>query len=406
MIENVEPEVGRLAPQAPKSFAAFVADDAIGLVTTVAAEIGAAGPLIVRATVAEAVRQLAGMTTPRRLVIDLSGSIDPLAAIDSLAEVCDAGTEVTALGEINDVELYRNLIRRGVQDYLVKPVLAPALAAALTHAVREPRSDTAAKPGRLIAVVGARGGVGATTVAVNVAWTLANEQGMRVVLVDFDLFFGTCALALDLETGHGFRDAMEHPGRMDSLFIQRSMVRQGSNLFVLSTEEALDGALHVDPSAMESLMEHLRRDFECVVIDFPRHAARRQARLLTPPSSAVVVSDPSLAGMRDTMRLVQLLKRTVPDADLSVTLNRVGANKFGELGSADFAKGAETKVDCTIPFEVKAFAASAAVGTPVVKVAGRTKAAEAMRILARTLGGGRAAKAPLPGWKRLLRGGR
>ncbi len=199
------------------------------------------------------------------------------AEIGSLAEVCDEGTQVIALGDINDVELYRNLIRHGVQDYLVKPVSAETVAAALSRAERGPNGEAAPKIGRLIAVIGARGGVGATTVATNVAWTLAHDHEMRVALVDLDLFFGTCGLALDLELGRGFREALENPARVDSLFIERAMVREGENLFVLSTEEALDGAFSFDPSALTSLIERLRRDFQCVVLDFPRFAARRQA---------------------------------------------------------------------------------------------------------------------------------
>jgi pilus assembly protein CpaE len=179
--------------------------------------------------------------------------------------------------------------------------------------------------GRLIAVIGARGGVGATTVATNLAWTLAHDHEMRVALVDLDLFFGTCGLSLDLELGRGFREALENPARVDSLFIERAMVREGENLFVLSTEEALDGAFSFDPSALTSLIERLRRDFQCVVFDFPRFAARRQAHVLTPPSAIMIVSDASLAGMRDTMRLSALLKKTAANAEITVVLNRVGA---------------------------------------------------------------------------------
>ena len=145
----------------------------------------------------------------------------------SLAEVCDEGTQVIALGDINDVELYRSLIGHGVHDYLVKPVSAETVAAALTRAERGPNGEPAPKIGRLIAVIGARGGVGATTVATNLAWTLAHDHDMRVALVDLDLFFGTCGLALDLELGRGFREALENPARVDSLFIERAMVQGG-----------------------------------------------------------------------------------------------------------------------------------------------------------------------------------
>jgi pilus assembly protein CpaE len=403
MPDTIEAKTSRQAPTKP-SFAAFVSEDSIAVVKKAAEEIGATQPRVVHGTVADATRRLADVPTPKQLIVDISGSTDPLAVMASLAEVCDEGTQVIAIGDVNDVELYRSLIASGVHDYLVKPVSAEAMAAALTRA--GPQGEPAPKMGRLIAVVGARGGVGATTIATNLAWTLAHEHSMRVALVDLDLFFGTCGLALDLELGRGFREALENPARIDSLFIERAMVREGENLFVLSTEEALDGAFSFDPSALTSLIESLRRDFQCVIFDFPRFAARRQAHVLTPPSAIVIVSDASLAGMRDTMRLSALLKKTAANADVTVVMNRVGASRTGELGRSEFEKGAETKVDQIIPIDVKAFAASVASGKPVVKVAGRAKATVALRALARRFASGRAKKGKLPSWRRLFTGGR
>jgi pilus assembly protein CpaE len=404
MPDTIEAKTSRQALPKP-SFAAFVSNDSVAAVKKAAEEIAATQPRVVRGTVADAIRRLADVPTPKQLVVEISGSADPLADMASLAEVCDEGTQVIALGDINDVELYRSLIGSGVHDYLVKPVSAEAMAAALTRAGPGPQGEPAPKMGRLIAVIGARGGVGATTVATNLAWTLAHEHNMRVALVDLDLFFGTCGLALDLELGRGFREALENPARIDSLFIERAMVREGENLFVLSTEEALDGAFSFDPSALTSLIESLRRDFQCVVFDFPRFAARRQAHVLTPPSAIVIVSDASLAGMRDTMRLSALLKKTAANADVTVVMNRIGASRTGELSRAEFEKGAETKVDEVIPIDLKAFAASVASGKPVVKVAGRAKATVALRALARRFAG-RAKKSKLPSWQRLLKGGR
>jgi pilus assembly protein CpaE len=175
---------------------------------------------------------------------------------------------------------------------------------------------------------------------------------------------------------------------------------------IFRTEEALDGAFSFDSSAFTSLIESLRRDFQCVIFDFARFAARRQAHVLTPPSAIIIVSDASLAGMRDTMRLSALLKKTAANADITVVMNRVGASRTGELGRSEFEKGAETKVDQIIPIDVKAFAASVASGKPVVKVAGRAKATAALRALARRFAGSRAKKGKLPSWRRLFAGGR
>jgi len=393
------------APSKPgtprRSFAAFVAEDQIAALRTAAEQMGLADVRLVPGSVAEAIRDLATRSTPDQLVVDLSGHGDPLAAIGALAEVCDAGTRVIALGDVNDVSLYRSLIRHGVQDYLLKPVSVETMRAALDVGAgtgEQPGSG----PGKLIAVVGTRGGVGATAVATNLAWALADEQQMRTALVDLDLFFGSCALTLDLEMGRGFREAMENPARIDSLFIERSMVRDSERLYVLSTEEALDAPFSFNAAAIDVLLDHLRRDFQCVVIDFPRFALRKQAHVLKQPATVVMVSDGSLAGMRDTMRLDRMLKAAVPATTVCVCVNRVGVAGAGELAQADFEKGAEVKVDLRIPSDVKAFAVGSAAGRPVLQVAPRSRAAAALRMLAGRFGGPRVRTSPFPALRRLL----
>ncbi len=391
---------------APRPFAAFVNDNETETaVKRAAGAIGIADPVVTRVGFTDAVRQLTDVPTPKLLLVDLSGIGDPLAGIASLAEVCDEGTRVVTIGETNDVNLYRSLVALGIQDYLVKPVSSEGLAEAFTRAEQAAEAPQVpeSRLGRLTAVVGSRGGVGSSTVAINCAWMMAHEQGLRVALVDLDLFFGTCGLFLDLEAGRGFREALENPSRIDGLFIERAMVRESENLFVLSAEEPLDSPLALNPTSIEMLLEHLRSDFQCVVMDLPRFGARTQMAALQPPSSLVIVSEPSLAGMRDCMRLAALVGKSAPSTDVKVVLNRIGANKGGELTAADFARGAEVKVDCVIPFDPKPFAASAGSGKALAKVGGGSKAVKAIRDLSRSLSGPGAAAANAPFWQRLLR---
>ena len=155
-----------------------------------------------------------------------------------LAEVCEPGVTVIAIGDRNDVGLFRDLINSGVSDYLVKPV-PPALLQKSLVGVVESAAQGRQNPrmGRLIAVTGSRGGVGSTMLATNLAWSIANRHRRRVALVDLDLQFGTVALSLDLEPCHGLAEALEQPGRIDGLFIDRLMVQHSDTLFVLSGEE-------------------------------------------------------------------------------------------------------------------------------------------------------------------------
>ena len=394
-------------PAKAKPFAAYVIDDdSREVVAQAAAEAGIANPAVAAGNIAEAIRRLSNAPTPQLLIVDLSGSADPMADIGALADACDEGTRVLAIGDVNDIALYRALVGFGVQDYLVKPLDAAALAASLGRAKDGPQATaepSAPTTGRIVAVVGARGGVGATTIAVNIAWMLAHEQHKRVALVDLDLFFGSCGLTLDLEMGRGFREALENPSRIDGLFIERAMIRASENLFVLSAEEALDYAIAFDPSAIELLLGHLRRDFQAVVVDLPRFGARTQTAIMTPPCSIVLVSEPSLAGMRDTQRLVKLFTSLAPKAELSVVLNRVGANKGAELALADFEAGAETKASVIVPFEPKILAATAGTGKPLAKVANGAKSTAALRALSvRTGGSAQQRPAQPPVWQKWL----
>lgn len=390
-----------------KSFAAFVNDnDTQTAVIRAAGDIGIVDPVVVKAGFAEAVRQLTDVKTPKLLIVDLSGVGDPLTEITSLAEVCDEGTRVVTVGETNDVNLYRSLVALGIQDYLVKPVSSEGFSTAFARAEQASAEPQASEStlGRLISVVGARGGVGASSLAVNCAWAMAHEQGQRVALVDLDVFFGTSGLHLDLEAGRGFREALENPSRIDGLFIQRAMVRESDNLFVLSAEEPLDSPLSLDPSSIEMLLENLRSDFQCVVMDVPRFGARTQIATLQAPATALVVSDPSLAGMRDTMRLAGLFKKSATAAETKVVINRMGASKSGELAKVDFERGAELKVDHVIPYDPKPFAACASSGKPLLKVGGSSKAVKAIRELSQLLSGPPAEAAKMPVWQRLLKG--
>jgi pilus assembly protein CpaE len=190
-------------------------------------------------------------------------------------------------------------------------------------------------------------------------------------LVDLDVRFGTAALSLDLETGGGLVDALHNPDRLDGLFIERAMVRESENLYVLGSEEALDDQVGFDPQALDLLVERLRCDFPRVVIDVPRHEACEHPGLIAAADTILVVSDLSLAGMRDTLRLVRLAAGVAPAARLVVIANRVGAAKKGEIPKADFAKGIERPVDHVVPFDIKSHVATAVTGKALPIVAKR-----------------------------------
>ena len=386
------PGVGGRAGEADRpSLAAFVADEETH--DTVATALGGDWPAatITIGSIDEAIHHIASDPSARILVVDISGAGDPLAALDRLAEVCAPGTFLVVLGDINDVGFYRTLRGTGVADYLVKPFTAEALGAAI-NAIRrrsttpEAEKSAAAATGRIIAVTGARGGVGATTVATTLAWLLAHEGGRRTMLVDLDIHCGGAALALDSEPGHGLCEALESPNRIDSLFVQSAAVSIDDKLSLLCSEEPLDTATAIRPGAFERLAGELRRDFERVVMDLPRGNPEALRHGFAEANTIVIVTDFSLLGLRDADRLAKLAKSAAASAKVLVVANRVGAAKKAEVPRAEIEKTIGTKLAVIISEDSATVPQATNTGKPLVEADPRGKATMALRELAKLLG--------------------
>ncbi|MEX2454958.1 MAG: hypothetical protein WD470_09655 [Rhodospirillaceae bacterium] len=334
---------------------------------------------------AAALGALSQEASPQLLVVDISGSEDPNAGMRSLLALCDRATRVVAIGTVNDIGYYRQLLALGVSEYIVKPLEASLLAAALDGAGR-PRPvlhavETEAARS-VVSVVGARGGVGASTIAVNLAWIAAHELRRNSVLIDLDLQFGTVGLQLDLEPSHGLREALENPDRIDSLFVASAMTAESENLFVLSAEEPFDEAVRFPAGACATLLDALPEGLETVIFDIPARSAVETPALLRLSDRIVLVSDLSLVGMRDVARLARLCREAAPDAALSVVVNKAGLAKKGEIPKTEFVRGAELAVAHSIPFDGRVAAQASGVGRPFPAIAPRAPAVKALRRLA------------------------
>ena len=256
-------------------FTAFVCDDATAdMLRPVAVEHGWSPEKVNKGGLRNAVQSLSVSASPNILFVDLSKSADPLNDINALAEVCEPGTIVIAAGSVNDVRLYRDLVASGIHDYLLKPFTVDQLRDTFAHAqmiLSGPRGEAQAdKPHVMAAVIGVRGGVGASTIATSLAWLFGEKARRSTALLDLDVHFGTGALALDLEPGRGLTDAIENPSRIDGLFIERAMVRANERLSVLSAEAPIHQPLVTDGTAFFQLQEEMRNAFE---IDRARPAA-------------------------------------------------------------------------------------------------------------------------------------
>ena len=368
---------GGIAQREP--FTAYVCDETTAeALRPVASELGWAVEKIHKGGLRNAIQSLSVSASPQILFVDLAESGDPLNDINALAEVCEPGTVVIAAGQVNDVRLYRDLVSSGIQDYLLKPLHADMLREAFGHAqalLNAPKhvEISTDRPHCSVAVIGTRGGVGASTVATSLAWLLADKEKRATALLDLDVHFGTGALSLDLEPGRGLTDAIDNPSRIDGLFIERAMVKASEKLSVLSAEAPINAPLVTDGLAFYQLQEEMRAAFECTVVDLPRAMLIQHPQLVSDVQLAVIVTELTLASARDTIRILSWMKTNAPQTELFVLANKMHAGGQLEISRKDFEGSIERKIDYLVPFDQKLAAQAAKLGKPIVEVGKTSK---------------------------------
>ena len=392
-----------------EAFAAFVCDEATTqTLGPIVAEQGWSAERIQGGGIANAVRSLTVMQSPEFLIVDLTESENPRSDINALAEVCEPGTVVLAVGNENDVGLYRDLVNSGIHDYLVKPVTSDVLREAIVTAeaaLHEPAGgeDVAALPNRICAVIGVRGGVGASALTTGCAWIMAHELDRQVALLDLDIHFGTDALAFDLEPGRGLCDALENPSRVDGLFLERAVIKESDKLAILGAEAPISEPLLPDPTALQHLEEELRQNFECVMLDMPRALVAHYPNVLTEANEIVVVTDLSLAATRDTIRVLAFLDDVASDATVYLVANKVPSGAAIEVSVKDFEASVERSVDFVIPLDIKSAVAAAKLGKTLPQAAGGSRPVNVMRKIAQKLAGVKEADRKKPFWAQFIK---
>jgi pilus assembly protein CpaE len=331
--------------------------------------------------------------TPNVIMIESDGrSEDVLTGLDQLSEVCDEGTRVVVIGRYNDIMLYRELIRRGVSEYLMAPVRPLDIVGAVCGLFSAPD----AKPvGRVLAVVGAKGGVGSSTIAHNIAWAIARDLSLDAVVADLDLAFGTAGLDYNQDPPQGVADAVFSPDRIDTAFIDRLLSKCTDHLSLLAAPATLDRVYDFGAEAFEPVFDALRASVPCVVLDVPHLWTGWTKRVLVGADDILVVAQPDLANLRNAKNLVDLLRAARPNDRRPIyCLNQVGVPKRPEIKPADFAKALEDEPAAIIPFEPPVFGTAANNGQMIAEVAAGHRTAEMFRHLAQVLTGRAAAKKP------------
>ncbi len=378
------------SPNGRDPFAAFICDEsALDVLRPVVIEMGWQPEKCAKGGLRNAIQSLSISASPNILLVDLSESGDPLNDINALAEVCEPGTVVIAVGQVNDVRLYRDLLASGIHDYLLKPLSSGQVRDALVQAqavFTAPKANEGNTAKRHIstAIVGTRGGVGASTLATSLAWQFATDHSMPTALLDLDVHFGTGALTLDLEPGRGLTDAIDNPSRIDGLFIERAMIRANDNLAILSAEAPISSPLITDGSAFVQLEEEFRHAFEMTVIDLPRNMLINFPHLMADVNVLVLATEMTLASARDAIRILSWLKTNAPHVQPLVVANKVQSG-ITEISKADFEASIERKINFTIPYDMKAAVNAAKLGQTFVDANRSTKASNVIREIATTV---------------------
>jgi len=329
-------------------------------------DIVANGIDIRRGTVRTAINAMAKLPTPEVLIVDISGEDQPLHALGELSDVVEPGVRVLVIGDTDDVDFYRHITRgMGVMEYIFKPITREAVARHFAPLItRKAIGADSTRGGRVIAVLGARGGVGCTTIAGNLAWYLGVVAKRHTVFVESDLYMGSGALLLGGKTGPGLRMALETPDRIDPLFVERAAQPVAERLHVLASEEKLTEPLNYAKGAAQRLIETLRVRYNFIILDVPFLPLPCNREMLEYSHHRVVVMDPSLASVRDTLRLLGLPNGPWQPQSPTIVLNRQG--RPGGLTRKQIEDALKVKIDVVIPDIPKQLNESASFGEPAV----------------------------------------
>jgi pilus assembly protein CpaE len=328
---------------------------------------------------AKAVDQFQTAATPNLVILEtLASGAEIFAQLGELAEVCDPSTKVVIIGQVNDIILYRELIAQGISEYIVRPH-SPLQ---IIKAIADLYVDPSAPPiGRTLAFVGARGGVGSSTIAHNVGWCSAEEYQSDTIILDLDLAFGTASLDFDQEASAGLYEALSSPERLDDVLLDRLLQKHTDHLSLFTAPSALDRDYDVDDQAYETVLDVVRGSAPTVVVDVPHTWCSWSKRILTTADEIVITATPDLASFRNTKQLVDILSAARPnDAPPTLVINQFDP-KMSAVQPDQFVEHVGLKPAAVFNWEPQIFGAATTNAAPIVDVSPKSKAAGAIREL-------------------------
>lgn len=333
-----------------------------------------------------AIEQYAQAPTPNLIIVETTaGQGDIMGELDRLAEYCDAGTKVIVIGDVNDVTLYRELIQRGVSEYLITPLDIYQLIRSISELYVDPETGPL---GRTIAFFGVKGGCGASTVAHNAAWSLAREYQTDTVVADLDLPFGTAGLDYNQDPLQGVYEAISAPERLDETFLDRILSKCSEHLSLLAAPASLERTYDYNETAFESLVDTMRGSTPSIVLDVPHAWNGWVKNMLVAADEVVMVAEPDLANLRNAKNIIDTLKQLRPNDRLPLlVINRVNVPKRPEIKPEEFATALGLKTVMTIPFEPQLFGTAANNGQMIAELDGKNPISDVFSEIAHAVSG-------------------
>lgn len=322
--------------------------------------------------------------TPNLIVIESSlDHHDMIGELDALAECCDAGTKVMVIGQVNDVILYRELLKRGVSEYLVAPIRPLQFLESLSNLYNNPDTDPV---GNVIAFIGAKGGVGASTVCHNVAWSMSEHLKTNVVVADLDLAFGTTGLDFNQDPPQGIAEALQSPERLDEVLLDRLLTKCSEHLSIFAAPVVLDRDYDISADACDVVIDVVRQNVPQVFVDLPHTWTPWVKRVLLQADEIVIVATPDLANLRNAKNLLEMVKTArTNDAPPRLVLNMVKTPKRPEIEPKAFAEAIGIEPAQVIEFDTETFGQASNNGQMIEELSAKAKSAPQFRDLAMLL---------------------
>ncbi|MCP1336873.1 AAA family ATPase [Futiania mangrovi] len=331
-----------------------------------------------------AITHFSEMPTPNLVVLE-ADDVGPalFRQLEELAQVCDPGTKVVIAGPVNDVMLYRELIRQGVSEYVVTPTSPIQLIEAFATLYYDP---SAVPLGRTFAFVGAKGGVGSSTLAHNVAWYMAETMHEDTVVMDMDIEFGTLGLDFNRDPTQTVLDALTAPDRVDDMLLERLLVKTGENLRLFTAPATLDQDYDIPEGAYEHVLEVVRQNAPSVVIDMPHVWTGWSKRFMLQADEIIITATPDLASLRNAKSLFDVMVQARPnDPAPRVVVNQTGVLKRPEIPVKEFAEALSVEPEFVIPFDGQLFGEASNNGLMLPQINAQAKSVEAIEQIARAL---------------------